>query len=271
MYTKDDLLAQLRAMGIKSTDTVTVHTALRSVGKLDAGDKTGAEVYIDALAEAVKDGILMVPTHTWANVREAGDVFDIRNTMPCIGAVPTAAAKLAAKAHDVGDRTCLRTMHPTHSAVIFGREAEEFSGDELLAYTPAPWEGIYGKLCRWGGKILLVGVDQGRNTFFHAVDELLHIPDRLQDQPTPFVLRDYNGKLYRRSVYRHKRSMSDFFMNYEPALVAAGAVTFGKLGDATVRICHAEKCTQVIRKLWEKADHDLCRRYETLKIPCKRK
>lgn len=262
-YTKDDLIRQLRQLGIQPGDTVMVHTALRSVGSIAAEGTTTAEVYIDALRACLSEGLLLIPAHTWANVRNDGDVCDLRRTPPCIGAVPSAAVKLAA------NRTadCLRSEHPTHSVVAFGAEAEVYVANDRQAVTPTPWNGSFGKLYERGGKILLVGVDQGRNTYFHAVDEWLDIGDRMNEVPSQLFVRDYEGRVTSRPIHRHKRSMSDFFMNYEPYLLHIGAVTLGKLGDATVRVCDAVSCAHGIRRLWENADHDLCAGPEILEFP----
>lgn len=262
MYNKEDLVRHIKALGIRSTDTVMVHTALKSVGNIDPEGRTTAEVYIEALKECVREGLLLIPTHTWATVREDGQEFDVKTSMPCIGAVPTAAVKLAA----AGERTCIRSLHPTHSVVAFGERAESYIAGDALAQTPTPENGSFGKLYEENAKILLVGVNQGRNTFFHAVDEFLDIPDRLCESPVRLIVRDYQGNVTERSVFRHKRSMSDYFMNYEPYLEQTGAVTFGRLGDALVRVCDAGKCTEAIKHLWQNADHDICARHERLMI-----
>lgn len=268
MYTKNDLLRELRALGIGPGDTLMVHTALRAVGEIDPAGKTTAEVYIDALREAVgEDGLLLIPAHTWANVRNDGEVCDLRETMPCIGAVPTAAVKLACLAQKGGGAECLRSHHPTHSVVAFGRESRAYVENDRYATTPTPWNGSFGKLYARGGKILLTGVDQGRNTFFHAVDEWLDIDDRILAEPAQLSVRDYDGTLRPQPIHRHKRSMSHFFMNYEPYLLHTGAVKLGRLGDAVVRVCDAVACAHAIAKLWENADHDLCAAYETLDFP----
>lgn len=262
MYTKNDLVVGLRKLGITKGDTLMVHTSLRSVGEIDPAGKTTAEVYIDALREAVgEEGILLIPTHTWANVREDGAVCDLKHTQPCIGAVPTEAVRQAA-------RGCgIRSEHPTHSVVAYGGNATAYVVNDALAGTPTPWNGSFGKLYERGGKILLVGVDQGRNTFFHAVDEWLDIPDRMFDCSADLWLRDSDGKLSSRPIRRHLRSMSHFFMNYEPYLLHKGAVKLGTLGDAVVRVCDARLCAEAVKKLWQYADHDLCAAYETLEFP----
>ncbi len=266
MYSKSDLVRHIRALGIRSTDTVMVHTSLKSIGVIDPENKTTAEIYIDALKEVLHDGLLLIPTHTWATVREDGQEFDVRTSAPCIGAVPTVAVKLAAKSYDAGDRNCLRSLHPTHSVVAFGDRAESYIADDCTAATPAPEKSSFGKLYEENAKILLVGVNQGRNTFFHAVDEYLDIPHRLCPGPVSLTVRDYEGNFTPRLLTRHSHSMSDFFMNYEAYLEQVGAVTFGRIGDALVRVCDARKCTHAIAELWKNADHDLCEKNEILDL-----
>lgn len=57
---------------------------------------------IDALRASVFDRILMIPAHTFVNIREK-PVFNIRSTKPCIGALPQAAVELANRAYAEGD------------------------------------------------------------------------------------------------------------------------------------------------------------------------
>ena len=266
MYTKSDLIRHIQALGIQPTDTIMVHTSLKSIGIIDAGNETSAQVYIDALRACVQDGLLLIPTHTWANVRENGQEFDVRTTLPCIGAVPTVAAQLAAESYNANRRDCLRSLHPTHSVVAFGCRAESYVADDVFATTPAPRNGCFGKLYAENAKILLVGVNQGRNTFFHAVDEYLDTPNRLLEEPVHLTVRDYAGNVTPRTLHRHSNSMSDYFMNYEAYLEQVDAVRFGRIGDALVRVCDARKCTEAIRALWKHADHDLCEKNEILNL-----
>ena len=82
MYTKEDLKAGILKFGIKKDDLLTFHTSMKAVGKIDAVNSTGADLLIDALSECVPDGLLMIPTHTFRNIREDGPVFDIRRHAP---------------------------------------------------------------------------------------------------------------------------------------------------------------------------------------------
>ena len=266
MYTKSDLIHHIQALGIQPDDTLMVHTSLKSVGVIDPEDRTTAEIYIEALRECVPDGLLLIPAHTWATVTEDAHVFDVRTSVPNIGAVPAVAVNLAAEAVDAGRKDCLRSLHPTHSVVAFGAAAEDYIRGDVYARTPAPENGSFGQLRARKAKIILVGVNHGRNTFFHAVDEYIDTPNRLREIPIHPIVRDYDGNETPRTLYRHSHSMSDYFMNYEPYLEQAGAVRFGRLGDALVRVCDAQACTRVITELWKIADHDLCEKHEVLTL-----
>lgn len=266
MYSKSDLIRHIRGLGIQSTDTIMVHTSLKAIGIIDPESKTTAEIYIDALREVLSDGLLLIPAHTWATIRESGQEFNVRTSLPCIGAVPTVAVKLAEAAHDAGRTDCVRSLHPTHSVVAFGARALAYTSGDVTAQTPAPLQGCFGKLYEENAKILLVGVNQGRNTFFHAVDEYLDIPHRLCDAPVHLTVRDYEGNVMPRVLTRHSHSMSDFFMNYEAHLEQQDAVRFGRIGDALTRVCDARKCTHAIAELWKNADHDLCEKNEILDL-----
>ena len=80
IYTEKILTEQIQALGIKDTDLLTVHISLKAVGNINTAQKTGAEVFIDALKNSVPNGLLLVPSHIYSNIREI-PVFDIKNTV----------------------------------------------------------------------------------------------------------------------------------------------------------------------------------------------
>ena len=249
MHTKEYLTSQLVEMGLKPTDTVMIHTSLRAVGKTE----NGADGVIDAFCEVLSDGLFLVPTHTWNSVHKNQPVFDVNKTVPCIGALPTVAAFR---------KDGVRSLHATHSVWAHGKNAEEFIRGEELAKTPAPVGGLWDRLADVGAKILLIGVGNNNNTFIHAIDERADVPDRLSENPYQTLLIDRDGKEYIGEMRGHRCSktndVSQFFPNFEPALIETGAQSFGKLGDATVRIVDAKKCRDVIMKILSKAKEDLC-------------
>lgn len=54
-------------------------------------------------------------------------------------------------------------------------------------------------------------------------------------------------------------------MNFDKPLVELGAQSFGKLGNADVRIVDAALCKEIILRIYSRADKDLC--IELCEIP----
>ncbi len=245
MYTEQQLTEQIKKLGIKKNDFITVHMSLKSIGDIDTSEKSSAEVFISALKNCVPDGLLVIPSHTYSNIREV-PVFNIRETMPCIGAVPTVAVQMANRAYDSGDKTCIRSFHLSHSVVAFGEKAYEFTDDDKNAESPMPEFGCYNKLARYGAKILLVGVGLGNNTIIHAVDEVIA---PLTD-PYPITAIDYDGRKYQRIARNCPGPWpAKCYTQYEPYLEEAGAITRGKIGDADVMVCDAKITVETILNL----------------------
>ena len=245
MFTQKELINDIRALGIKDDDLLTVHTSLKAIGEIDGQGKSGAETVIEALRSCVSDGILMIPAHTYQNIREV-PIFDIRRTMPCIGTMPCVAVEMANKAFDEGDRTCVRSMQVSHSVVAFGKNAYDFVECDRHVNTRTPMAGCYGKLYYDGGKILLLGVDLSRNTYIHAIDE--HI-DATVYGATAVTVTDYDGQSWVQEELLTKGPAAATFVRYKDALDAAGAVRYGKIGNAESMVIDARKCFDVVMEI----------------------
>ncbi|MBE6928721.1 MAG: AAC(3) family N-acetyltransferase [Ruminococcaceae bacterium] len=255
MITESELIQQIRALGVLPDDTITIHISLKALGEIDTSEKTGAEVVIDALRACVPDGLLLIPAHTYSNVRQV-PVFDVRRTIPCIGIVPRIAMEMANAAYDRGDRTIMRSLHPAHSVVAFGKNAEEYIRDDARACSPMPESGSYRKLKTHHAKILLIGVDFDKNTFFHSIDEYMN-PDALS-KPYPVTAIDYEGNETLRTV-RNCGHPAAGYTRYRELLESAGAVWHGKLGQADVIVCDAALCFDTIAEVWDSLN--TCRRH----------
>lgn len=64
MYTKTDLINCITAIGIKPNDTLLVHSSIKAIGEVEGG----ADTVLDAFIEYMKPGLLIFPTHTWAQM-----------------------------------------------------------------------------------------------------------------------------------------------------------------------------------------------------------
>lgn len=251
MLNKNDIKEYLASVGIKRNDTVLIHTSLKSLGGLEGG----ADMLIDAFCEYLNDGLFIVPTHTWDNVTPEKPFYNVRETLPCIGKLP----EIAAFRQDG-----IRSLHPTHSVAAFGKRAAEYVKGEEKCASPAPKGGCWARLYDERAKILLIGVGLNRNTYFHAVDEILDIKDRLNDKAYTIEITDYDGrKLMSPPFHSHYTAAapcccSEFYPNYKKPLERLGALEYSRLGNAEVCLCDAVKSADAIKLLWEKAEYDMC-------------
>jgi len=248
MHTRESLLRQIKEMGIKEDDLITFHISLKSMGDLDTAGTTGADLILDSFLECLPNGLLLVPSHTFRNVREIAPIYDVRNTMPCIGTLPRIAVERARDAYDRGDRTCIRSMHPAHSVVAFGKKAYEYTADDAKACSPMPEFGSYRKLLPGKGKILMIGVPLRNCTYIHAIDEYME-PNGVS-KPYPVTAIDYEGAETLREV-RNCRGPSGQYGKYMPILQETNSVSFHKLGDADVILCDVEKMFAAITSVWK--------------------
>lgn len=256
MFSKKDLSNQIIDMGIRPSDTVLIHTSLRAIGEVE----NGADGIIDTFRDYLTEGLFLVPTHTWDSVGPHQPIYDVKTAVPCIGTLPRVAAfRLDG----------IRSLHPTHSLWAIGKGAADFIAGEEKATTPGTPGFAWDRLAKVGAKILLIGVGNDKNTFIHSVEEVADIPDRLAKEPYEVTIIDQQGKRYTHPQYAHHCSrsydVSKQFPNFEKALVEMGAQTFGKLGNAEVRIVDVAKCKEILLRIFKHADRDLC--IEKMTIP----
>ena len=247
MYSKDDIKEQLSKMGITHSDTVIIHTSFKAVGVVEGGP----DAFIDAFCEYLSNGLFLVPTQTWANVTRESPIYDPKTTEPCIGLIPRTAYKR---------QDGIRSLHPTHSMWACGKGAEEFVKGEENAETPARVGGAWWKLGEVGAKILLIGVDHGRNTYIHAVDEIAKLDDRLADNTWKVTVKNYNGCEITHPFRPHdaSRTGSLNFNNFEKAFIYHTAQTSGQIGDAHTRVVDAAKCKDVLLRIYSRTTQNLC-------------
>jgi len=250
MVTRTDIHAQLAAMGAPQDRPVIVHTSLRAVGEVEGrGDGL-----LDALITyfTAHGGLCCIPTHNWDSLKYTDRItMDMRNPQTCIGTLPNLAA-----ARPEGHRS----LHPTHSTTVFGaaERAEAFISGEPTNLTSTGPEGCYGRLWREDGYVLLIGVGHERNTYIHAAEELLGVPNRISSVPREGSIRLPSGEIIRRPVYYHKNEgitpfVSYQYPKYEPAFRHHGCITDGKIGQAPAMLCSARKMYDVIKLIYERS------------------
>ncbi|WP_099468065.1 AAC(3) family N-acetyltransferase [Konateibacter massiliensis] len=238
MYTKQDLLFNIKQMGILPTDTLLIHSSMKAIGEVEGG----ADTVLDAFSEYLSEGLLILPTHTWASMSESHNVYDPKTEPACVGLLPN----LFMKREGV-----LRSLHPTHSLAVLGKDAKAFIEGEENRTTPCEPGGSYDRLRQRDAKILLLGVGHERNTYIHCVEEFLDVPERFTAEPTRFEIVMPDNTLRTSCMYRHynaiKPHISEEYPKLEQAFYDRNAAKKVSFGSAACILCDSNAVYEVTK------------------------
>lgn len=212
--TRAEVVAGLRALGLAAGDRVLVHSSLSALGRVDGG----ADTVIDALLEAVgPEGLVAVPTFA------GSQPFDRRTTPTALGCIAEAFWRWPG---------AVRSLHPTHSVAAIGKGAEALVAGHEQAPT-AYGEGTpYYRLATEGGKILLLGVDQDRNTTLHTAEALAGAA-YLETVAASYV--SDSGALVTMTIAAMAGPHRNF-LGLDPLFRERGIMRVGKIGRAVCRL-----------------------------------
>ena len=250
IYTKENLREALARMRAPRGGVILVHSSLRSIGRVEGG----GEAVLDALIEYFTDmgGVLIIPTHTWLRLGE--DItLDMNDRKTSLGILSDLAA---------GDPRGVRSENPTHSCALFGnREIIDrlIQGESTLS-TPTAKESLWGRLYDEGAKIVLVGVGLEKNTYFHAVEEMLGLPNRMSEEPISVAVRHKDGSVTRSTLRLYEadftNDVSRRFPKFEEALRYHRSITDGYLGNAYCRIVDCRDSYEVLKLIYTRSERD---------------
>ena len=232
-YSKEQLRADLQYLQIKRSDTLLIHSSMKSIGEVDGGADSVLDMLMEYFAD---DGLLVFPTLSYRDVNAESPRFDVRNTPACTGILPELFRQRSG---------VVRSLHPTHSVAAFGRDAVSFTANHENASTPAPVGSPWWKLLQRRGKIMFIGTTINCNTFLHGVDEWVNEPGILTESTQALEIVDYAGSIIKTPQHRHALGRNAFYESCEDAFDQAGALIRGKFGDANVYVLDAEKISAV--------------------------
>jgi len=161
---RQQIVADLKAIGISSGDSVLVHSSLSKIGFVEEG----AGTVVSALFEVVgENGTLLFPTFPAKgrnkDYLETGVPFDIKNTPSQMGSITEYFRKLDG---------VYRSFHPTDAVCAKGPLAEYFTNSHFGQLTPYNENSPFRKLCTKKGKILMLGTTlNGACTNLHTLED----------------------------------------------------------------------------------------------------
>jgi len=164
---KQQILADLKRLGVSPGDVVFLHSSLKSIGYVEGG----AHALLQALLDLItREGTLIVPTYYMpggtihAACREKDYVFDPRVHGTDLGAIPSMFLRFPG---------IKRSIHPTHSVSALGKDAsyltEAHHGSPSPFGARSPWQ----RLVELGGKVLGLGISMGPVTFYHLLEDMV--------------------------------------------------------------------------------------------------
>ncbi|MFN0075073.1 MAG: DUF4910 domain-containing protein [Prosthecobacter sp.] len=176
-YSKDDLVAALRQVGVQEGVTILVHMSLGRLGYSDRGRtmSDSCAVLHEALREAVgPQGTILVPVYTYSVGRR--EVFDLKDTPSTTGEFTEFFRKQPG---------AVRSADPMLSMAGTGPQAEK-----LLTNLPRTCYGhgsVYDRLYEADARIVTVGLGLYWATYRHYIEEHCHVPFRFPKLFTGFI------------------------------------------------------------------------------------
>lgn len=234
--TRDEIAADLRALGVRPGDRLLVHSSLKSLGWV----KGAAHAVVDALLDAVfPGGTIAVPTHT-----SPAPILDLVTT-PChTGAIPN-ALRIRPDA--------IRSLDATHSVAAIGPDAAYACAGHPLA-TALGVDSPFDRLSRLGARILLIGVTHTANSTVHVAEARY---------PVPYLDVPYSPEYASASVrivgpgavdlmvprIRECPGCSHNFDVLDEPMTCSGRQTIGTVGRAQCRLMVAEDLVACVHEL----------------------
>lgn len=246
MHTYETLLKDLEDSGVCGNGTLMVHSSMKAIGDVDGRGDT----VIDSLMTYMRDGLLLLPTHSWEDYNLKDGLFDPETEKSCVGILSNIFMKR---------KETIRSLHPSHSVTAYGERAKAYTEkDTMEVYTPCPRTGCFGSLLDEKAQILFLGAPLTTNTYIHSIEEWLDIPDRLNQDACIYKVKDYNGDI-REVIYRgHKSSFGDVSKNYdkiEGIMLDEGIAKIVRIGDAKSYVVEVEPMTEMVLDLLKKNPH----------------
>ncbi len=246
--TKEDLIKDLKRIGIGNGDTLLVHSSLSRIGYLENGPNT----LIDALIEVIgEEGNLLMPTSPnnvyQLNYIQNTPYFDVLNSPSKTGAITECFRT---------KKGVVRSLHPTEPVSAYGPKSEFFTKDHFNQITPYNENSPFFKVGKAKGKILYIGVTLSMaGTSLHTLEDAIEEFKFPVYYPHIFEFDVIDDKCVKHKVktkvhnpeWSKKRVCDDLIPMFEKE----GALEKVKIGEAETLLVKADTFFDVMLKKYK--------------------
>lgn len=237
MWNEDQLTNDLERLGLRTGDSVLVHTSLRKIGKMQSGPDTLFKAIMRVIGQ---EGTLLVPTFTFTHSDPAGwhnppisiEALELaRQSIPLFNPEqsPTHIEWIGYFPEYVRKQPdAFRSSHPIVSFAALGKNAE-FLTRKVPFHFPLGEDSPLARLYKIDGKILLLGVSHKSNSSLHLAEiwanaPYIHRSATLKTSPEVW------------SIMRGSPECSEGFVKIEPLAQQYRIVKRGVVGDASCQL-----------------------------------
>jgi aminoglycoside 3-N-acetyltransferase len=241
VLTRELLMRQFTALGVRPGDVVLVNSSLRSIGWVLGGATTVVRALLDAVGPL---GTVAVPAQTPDN-RDPSIWFHrplpeeawpiVRAHLPAFDPALSPSEGMGAIAERV--RTwpgAARSAHPLTSFAAVGGEAAELMAEHELESMLGDHSPL-AAMERAHAKVLLLGVDFGKCTAFHLGES--RVPGlRVYEMSAPMRTKAGRAWVRYETAVLDDRDFADLGAAYEAACAGDRSFSRGMIGAASSRL-----------------------------------
>ncbi len=253
--TRGEIADGFRRLGLQEGDTVLVHTAMRTMGRIEGG----GDAVVDVLLEILGDrGTLVVPTFTFAHEEEENPIIDPAADPSEMGAITEAARRRT---------NALRSTAYRHSFAAIGRRAEVITqvDPSLSAFDP---RSAFGVMLALGTQVVMLGLTYASSTSHHFAEFLCEVPYRHTIDMSVKVRRA-DGTVYDQPMtdYQPKPSAGGYYGSRHPDFNRLGRMLEdnGRVGLAAIGNSAARRFR--MRDLADLAQREAVEDYNIFRTP----
>lgn len=231
-YGEKELLAALRTVGVVRGDALMLHSAFGRSHGFRGSIEQLTNVFIDAVG---LDGHLLMVSLPYRSSSfdylKKLKVFDVRKTPSMMGLV----SEMFRLRPDV-----LRSLHPTHPVLVWGRNAEAFTEGHPDCVYPCGPGSPFDKLAAANGLVVFFNVPFDTYTFFHYLEHMVspQLPFSLYTEQTfdvPVVDRAGQRFSVKTHVFAPDAIRRRRFDVFEAALRRRGLIRETRLGASRIQ------------------------------------